>query len=230
MSLLVPWRRAAWLTIAICVIAVVGMGIAFHDRTTASGFDKIVSRQITDWAGPVRFNSFLLNCLRISDPMLVAGVLIMMAAVAAAIRWREALALVVATPAVALFLTEIVLKPWVHRTTVIVGAQSGYPPAFPSGHETGLSSVLVLILLALLRSRISVRLRAIGVAVLVAIFGLGAIGLVAWSYHYATDTIGALAVCLASTLSLGLAIDAVVIRRATRRALPREDRVPAIGR
>ena len=117
------------------------------------------------------------------------------------------------SPILAIVLTEVVLKPIVGRSLTYDFAGIALPRsgAFPSGHETGLA-------VADRRARGADAARAAGGGLarrsswcaLALWTAIGAVGLVANLYHYATDTIGGVLVAVAAVLGVALLVDAVV--------------------
>jgi hypothetical protein len=220
MRRLVPWPRAAVAVAAASAAVVAVIGVAVHDRTAPIWFDHRVVRAINHNV-PFWLQDALLH---LTDPALVVGVLAVTAIVAGALRRWNVVALVVLAPSVAVVLSEVILKPLIHRTK---GADS---LAYPSGHETGLASVLCVLGLILLSSGLRVAYKAIGTAVLVAALIAGAVALVGRYLHYATDTVGAIGVTLAVTLLVGLLIDAVTARLAPRMNVATARQRAAAGR
>jgi membrane-associated phospholipid phosphatase len=124
-------------------------------------------------------------------------------------RGRGAL-LAALSPLGASALTELVLKPLIGRT------HSG-GVSFPSGHATGLGSVLAVVVVLAVDQR-PPRLPGwaqwvVGLATgVLAVAGCAA--LVAAQYHYASDTLGGIGVAVASVLILALVVDGWFDRRA----------------
>ena len=95
---------------------------------------------------------------------------------------------------------------------------AGY--AFPSGHETALTSAVLVLLVLVLRSNLSGRRRALAVGIALLWIVLGAAGLVRNLYHYATDTVGGICVATVVVLGAALVVDAVTARRTAKQADP----------
>lgn len=160
--------------------ALVLLGLAVGTRST----------RVDDWF--IRTGAAhrgLHRLLIFTEPPLVVGLLLV--AFAAALwrrRWRLAAAMVV-TPAVALVAMRVLKR--------VFGRTKGeHPPslAFPSGHVTMTVVVLAMVVLVL-----GARVWAMAAAAVLAV--LAALGQ-AFTYHYFTDTVGALllatsVVCLA---------------------------------
>jgi membrane-associated phospholipid phosphatase len=198
--LVAPSWRPACIGIVVAAIAVVVVtGAAVHGRQGPTGFDT--------WAAGPLFNHISeltgVRLLNLSSPGLSVGGLAVVAVLAALIRYWALVAVATAAPVVAIIVTEVVLKPIVHRS-IADGA-----PAYPSGHETGLVSLLVVLLLVLARAPFSRAVTAILVTLLALWAAVGAIGLVRAHYHFPTDTIGGMGVAVACVLSVALVIDRV---------------------
>lgn len=221
MSPLVPWPRAAVAIIAVCGLAVGVLGIGVHNDIRGTAFDLA----ITDWIVRNLSGGLLSNALRLADPALVFGLLAMVGA-AAALRHRwDITLLAAAAPLAALAVVELILKPVVHRAFLLAASRdTSGPLSFPSGHETGVSSLLAVLALLVLRSGLSVVARVLATLALLAFFVVTSIGLVGRYDHYPTDTIGALGVSvmcvLAAALSLDRAASGLRRRRARTQAAP----------
>jgi undecaprenyl-diphosphatase len=143
-------------------------------------------------------------------------------------RWDVAVFAAV-SPVLAIVLTEVVLKPIVGRYLTYEFAQIALPRsgAFPSGHETGLASLTTELAILTLRAPIAAAWRALVVSALALWTAVGAIGLVANLYHYATDTVGGVGVAVATVLGVALLVDAVSARFSSpaARSLPSTSRV-----
>ncbi|MFN2560191.1 MAG: phosphatase PAP2 family protein [Jatrophihabitans sp.] len=191
------WRRACIGVIVAAIAVVAVVGAAVHGRQTPTGFDTWAARplfnQISELTGA--------RLLNLSSPALSVGGLAVVAALAALVRNWALVAVATVAPTVAIIVTEFVLKPIVHRSI------SDAATAYPSGHETGLVSLLVVLLLVLSRAPFSRAVTAIVVTLLGLWAAIGAIGLVRGHYHFPTDTIGGMGVAMACVLSVALVID-----------------------
>jgi membrane-associated phospholipid phosphatase len=213
---LVPWPRAALAVIAACVAVVALLGALVYDDTGGNWFDngvlRVIRDVVPDWVQGA--------AMHLTDPPLVLGLLVSIAIVGLLVRRLDIAALAVLAPAVSVLLTEEVLKPLVHRSNTVVthGLGQSEALAYPSGHETGLASLACVLGVILLSSRVRNGRKLLWAAVLALAVVAAAMGLVGQFYHYATDTIGALGVALAVTLTAGLLIDrtAAMIRSAQR--------------
>jgi membrane-associated phospholipid phosphatase len=202
---LVPRPYLGITVAAVCAALVAAMGIDFHDKNTGTAFDTHVDNWIRK-----RSPRLMSDLVHLADPQLVAALFCALIVAAALRRRWDVVLLAAITPLAAVVLNEHILKPWIHRTqaTPYIIHLFGYAPlAFPSGHETGIGSFLTVCGLLVLGSRWT-RRRKIAV---ITVFGLidlvAAIALVGRYYHYATDTIGALLVCISITLLVGLLVD-----------------------
>ena len=217
-SRLVPWPRRAWVVVAACLLVVVSMGVAFHDENHGTSFDDTVDRWLHTHGQP-----FWKTLIHLTDPWLVVTVYVVLIAWALWRRRREVVALAVLTPIVTVESVEHVLKPIVHRTlylpaadTPVVKAIFGghIPLAYPSGHESGIGSLLAVGGLLVLTSAWTLRGKLVAVALVVLLALIASVSLVGRYYHYATDTIGSMFYAVAVVLVVGLAVDAVLARRA----------------
>jgi membrane-associated phospholipid phosphatase len=208
------WRRAALVIVVVAAAVVLAMSIALHGRGTTS-FDTWTTRELYFHIS----DSARLFLLGLTTPAISFALLGFIALLAALLRKWEVVALAVIGPLLALVMTEIVLKPLVDRRwypTSIGGTQSP-GVAFPSGHETGLVSLLIVLAVLLARVQLSRRARGIAHGVLALWAVLGAVGLVRAFYHYATDTIGAVGVSVTCVLGVAILIDVCAASGAQRR-------------
>lgn len=204
-------RRAAAITLG-CAAAVVAIlaGLVFH-QVNGNAVDRAAARLVARLipSHVLELGTWLV------DPPLVAGVIAGLAISAAIGRQWRVCALVLLTPAIALTLTQVVLKPLIGRVPPGFGAEIG-TYAYPSGHETGLASLVCVLALLLLRSSMPTPIKAAGLVALVGVLAAAAIVMVGLSMHYLTDTIGGVGVALAVTLGLALALDAMARKLALR--------------
>jgi membrane-associated phospholipid phosphatase len=193
--------------VAASVVVVAILGGLVHDDTHTNRLDnailRLISDVVPDWLQRL--------ALHLTDPPLVAGLLVSTAVVAALVRRWDVTVLAVLAPLIALWLTEDVLKPLVHRSNVLVtvGLSDSESLAYPSGHETGLASLVTVLGLVLLGSGVRRGRKIVWTAVLAAALVAAAIALVGRYFHFATDTVGAVGVALTVTLTVALAIDKV---------------------
>ncbi len=185
-------------------LVVAALGLLFSGKRVGSALDENVY-----WAVYKQFvgERGLLEAMLVpTEPVLLVVVigLIVMVAIA---RHRPRLAvLAVAGPLIASLLSSPVLKPLFGRTI------NDGSLAFPSGHTTGMVSVLTVLVLATVPLRKSWLILAIVGALVIAV--IGATALVGMKYHYVTDTVGGAGVAIAVVLTTALLIDRVAGRRA----------------
>jgi membrane-associated phospholipid phosphatase len=196
-----PWCTAA---LVAAVVLVTVLGVALHDRQSPTAFDNWAARPLFAHLSDSAGNALL----ALSASPITLGVLVVVVLVGALVRSWELVTLAVVGPAVAVLATEYLLKPLVHRqiTNTLPGN------AFPSGHEAGLASMLVVLLLLLPRARLSPRATGVLALALAVWAALAAVGLVRAHWHVATDTIGGLGLGVACVVGAALLIDAVSTR------------------
>jgi len=213
------WRIAAAAAIAMSVLFVAVLGVRLHDAGPTA-FDVWALRHSVSAIGSGDASALL----HFSEPAVSLSVIVVVAALAAVARRWRLVVLAAIGPALAVVLTEYVLKPVIDRYLVQPGVplavlRAAYSGAFPSGHETGVASAAVLTLVAVGQLRVGVAARAAIAAVLAAWAGVAALGLIRNFFHYATDTVGALGVSVAVVLGGAWAIDAAVPAVGRRRQL-----------
>lgn len=194
-------RRWAAIALLVSVGTFAVLAVLVHDRAD-NRLDRFVYVHVLD----IVPNAVIDALINLTDPPLVIGAIVSAALLGVLWRRWDVTVLVVAVPVLSVLLTERVLKPLIHRT------DQGFL-AFPSGHETGVASVACTFLIITLAADITVRAKIVLTAVLCADIVLAAVALVGKDYHYATDTVGALALSLAVTVTVALALDAVRARR-----------------
>jgi membrane-associated phospholipid phosphatase len=146
--------------------------------------------------------------------------MVLVLACAAARRWRGSVLAAVAVPAAAA-LTELVLKPFIHRT--LHGALS-----FPSGHATSMFALAIVSAVLLADPpgrRVSAAARlllALGALLTAAAVSAA---MVAMGFHYFTDTVGGAALGTAMALLSAFIIDWAAASRHVR--FPRPTRQPS---
>jgi undecaprenyl-diphosphatase len=205
-SIIIPGLRPMALTVLIAAAgALVALSIAFHNDLHGTALDNWLARNLVNDLGS-RLRAFTLHT---SDQHLTTGLLVLVVLAALAVRRWDVALFATAAPLVAIFLTEVVLKPAVNRTLVFAFAGDRAPGggAFPSGHETGLATLTVELAVLALRAPVAAGWRALVVAVLAAWTGVGALGLTANLYHYATDTLGGVLVAIVTVLGIALLVD-----------------------
>ena len=196
-----PLRPLAWGVIAVGTLVLTVMGIWLHDTARATANDNRIGSWLAAHIGPTA-QSLL---LALSEPGLTVGIVLAVAAVAALRRrWRVA-ALALLGPGLGFLLEAYVLKPGIGRRL-----DTAY--AFPSGHETGVTTMLTLLLVVAWHARLP-RIGKAAAVVVALLWSLGAAaGLVRAGYHYASDTLGGIALGPAVVLLVALGLDALVRR------------------
>jgi membrane-associated phospholipid phosphatase len=193
---------------AVLAAALVGVLAATYARTSSSGgLDGSADRWLI-----THFGAHVGLVRAVADLGGPASVVAMTAVLTAALlllrRARGAL-LAVAAPTVATLLTEVVLKP-------LVGATHSGGASFPSGHATGFSAVVFVLLVLVLDQRVprlAPWLQVVVGLIAAALVGCVCAALVAAQYHYFSDTLGGAGVALACVLTLALIVDGCADRR-----------------
>jgi membrane-associated phospholipid phosphatase len=207
---LVPWPRAAAGIAIGAAVTFLAIGLVVWHDDQGLAVDNVFNRWIHR-----TFDVYTRHdMVQLTDPWAIALAAALIAGSALLARRWDIAVLSVTAPVVATGLTEYVFKPLFARSVPLVAQLTGIEAeAYPSGHETAVSSVLVLLGLVLLRSRLAIGVKVVGVLALTAYYVVTVFGLVGQYYHYLTDTIGALAVALAVVLGGALALDRVGRRR-----------------
>ena len=169
-------------------------------RVDAAGSRVIGSRRLAaslsrHHLGRLDAPHFLDRLVWLGSPISVVALAVALAVLAFVWRDRFGMVLAGAGPLVAELLTEQVLKPLVHRQL-----PSGIN-SFPSGHATGITAIVAVLLVLLYRRHGGVlALRALPVlTVVVAVVGVAIVRL---HYHYLTDVVGGVGVGAAAVLAL----------------------------
>jgi membrane-associated phospholipid phosphatase len=202
------WRRAAITLIAVAVAGLVALSVAFSDDRRPSAFDSWAVQRLYAHVGP----NLARAMLGATEPLLTLSVCVLVAVVALAYRRWDIAAVTVVAPIAAVVLSEVILKPIigrrlsfsVHERLITI---PGY--AFPSGHETGLTSLTAECALLVLRAPISAAKRGVAVSLLGVWTVIGALGLVRNGYHYVTDTVGGICVSIICVFGIALLVDAI---------------------
>ena len=140
-------RRPLALGAIVVAVAVVAALAAIVWQATTTPFDLWVFRDLREQVG-TRTGELLLD---LSSPVIPVALLAGVVVVALRHRRRDLAALAVLGPSICVVTTEWVLKPLVGR--VMVGnlahpAAAMQSLAFPSGHETGVASAALVLLIA----------------------------------------------------------------------------------
>lgn len=159
-----------------------------------------------DWCGRQLFDGLSHSASQVlvgfSAPQISLALLVIVVVSAAYVRRADLVTLAVLAPVVAVVLCEYVGKP-------VVGRLRGGTGSFPSGHETGVCSAALVLAVALAQLTLTRRTRAIwwgGLGLWIIAAGAG---LVRAGWHYVTDVVGAVALCVVVVFGVALAIDRV---------------------
>jgi undecaprenyl-diphosphatase len=114
----------------------------------------------------------------------------------------RALALVLVGPPIAMILQSTILKPLIGRTR-------GDELAFPSGHTTSVTSIAVALAVIVLSIPLTQAWRRGLLTTFVVVPVAVAVCLVGRDYHYPTDTVGAVGLCLAVVPLAAVILDAM---------------------
>lgn len=214
MPLLPPrFRPAAVVLLAACAVIVAVLGALVYHGASPDALDRAVLRALPAESTPGGRNLAVIAQLGGSIPIALLTILLCYCCLALR-RYRGAIMLAVSVP-VTTCLTEFVLKPLIHRVYISF-------LSFPSGHSTGVftlvAGIVVLLLTGPPAARAPAALRAVLACCAVAVGGAVAAGLVIAHMHYFTDTIGGAATGTGVTIAVALAVDLAADRRARRRA------------
>lgn len=198
--------------IALCAIVIAVLGALTAHQSQANSVDaRIDAAIIARLAAHMRAADLVVELGNQRTVTIICAVLVL---ACLALRRPRGAVLIVVSVLVASGLTENVLKPLFGRT--LGGALS-----FPSGHETGVSSMAVAVIVVLAgpaRPRLPAALRWLLMAVAAAAVVALSPALVAVHFHYFSDTIGGVAVGIGTVLATALVVDAVTARLARARA------------
>ncbi|MGY1631576.1 phosphatase PAP2 family protein [Geodermatophilus sp. SYSU D01186] len=201
-------RRPLLALAASSAVLVVTLGVVYHGERAGEGVGGRFDRWVIDalpWTVPVR-SSALSSFGALTGMQSAALAAVVLAAVFCALRrWRLA-GLAVAGPA----LTVVTTAAGKHLVSREFYDDPG-SLAYPSGHTAGVTSVLLVVALAVL-SRVRAQVAAVAaLALLVVTAGAATVGLtmVLLNGHYTTDVIGGYCTALAVTLGSAEAVDAV---------------------
>src|SRR5690348_3909065 len=148
-------RRLAGAVAGACLAVPLLLAALFQGKRFGNPFDDKVQGAIV-WHLSTRVLDGLLH---LTDPVPMTAALAVLAAAAALCRRWALCAVTVLSPLLALLVTEVVLKPLVHRTH-----QGGL--AFPSGHERAPACLATILALLVLRSGWHVAAMAAAIAAL----------------------------------------------------------------
>jgi membrane-associated phospholipid phosphatase len=200
-------RSRAGALLACCATVVAVLGVLLAHRAAPGWFDHGVDSPVINWFGGHQGLALWLAAPGSGIPAAVLSAAVVVGCLLAG-RLNGAVLAAAAVP-VAVGLTEVLLKPLVHRT--YLGALS-----YPSGHTATMfalaATVTVLVLIPpqpagarTLRALIALAAYAAAVAVAVAVIGL--------RWHYFTDTVAGAAVGTGTVCGLALILDLPAPRR-----------------
>jgi membrane-associated phospholipid phosphatase len=204
-SLLPPRARRPAVGLVVLCAAVVAVGaVLYHRQRRAGALDDAVD----DWLFTIfgRFRVILYQLLHVAD-LPVVGTVLAVVVVTALLRARPDIAALAAIgPAVAIGLTELVLKPLVQR-------RYNNWLSYPSGHTVGMLSTCTVLAVIVLGAGLTLALRvAIGV-LLLAVSTVVVLALLVDGFHYFTDTVAGVALSVGVVLLVALAVDRVTVTR-----------------
>jgi membrane-associated phospholipid phosphatase len=191
------------------VAVLVVLAVVFSHRHEGSPFDQAVYAQV--YKSFVGERGWLQAMLVPTDPVLLVIVVALVVMVAVARRRPRVAVLAVTGPLLAIGLNGVLLKPLVGRTI------NNGNLAYPSGHTTGLVSVLTVLVLATLTSRVPKSLISLVIVVALLLTTTAATALVGMKYHYVTDTVGGACLAVATVLGVALVVDWATAKRRSSR-------------
>jgi membrane-associated phospholipid phosphatase len=191
-------RRSAVVLSAACVVALTVLAVRYHGGDRPGAFDEWAYVGLTNLRLP---RGPLTGVVDAVPPVFVGLVAVLTVALVARRRWRRA-ALATLGPGLALLVTEVGKR--------LVGRSLDGGLALPSGHTTGVASVVTMIAVLRISRATHVR-RAALLGLLAVTLAAEAIGflMVTLHFHYATDIVAGYCVALAMPLAVALAIDGV---------------------
>jgi membrane-associated phospholipid phosphatase len=205
-ALIAPGYRVAAGIVAVlgaAVMSLIAAAVAGHTREL--WLDRVIDNRIMASPGHAGV-AFAVAELGSPVSVTVIAVLVCLACLLTR-RFRGAWLVAVTAPAVGL--TDIGLKPLIHRT------YAGFL-SYPSGHTMGafsMATVAVVLLLGPLHPPLRRGVRGLLAAAAALIGCAVALCLVVRRMHYFTDTVGGAALAIAMVLVFALVIDAVADRR-----------------
>jgi membrane-associated phospholipid phosphatase len=204
-----PARRIAVILICCCAVLVAGGAVLSAGRSQPNALSRPVDSWIRDHIGAHHTALQLISTLGVLGSELVAAALVV---AALAGRRRNVAALALISVPVAWILTEFVLKP-------LVNERIGGFLTYPSGHTQAVLCVATLLTVALLnppRGGPATWLRAVVLAIMLAVGVAVAISMIGLDYHYFTDTVAGAAVGVGVPLGIALGLDTPRARRMLR--------------
>lgn len=200
----------------LCAFVTALLGVRYLGESQGGWMDHLAVRAVGEvFAG----REWLLHIMATPSEPIPVSLVITIVAVAAAVRRRPGVVvLVTAGPVAAVVLASVILKP-------IFGRTSDGGLVFPSGHTASLVSVLTVLTL-LAAATANRRRRAVLIAITVAgslaLTAALMIALVGLGYHYLTDTVGGFCSAVATVLAVAHLIDRVSVRPVIRPGVKNE--------
>lgn len=191
-------RRPAAVVAVACAVVLTALSVRYHGGDRPGAFDRWVYGELLKARLP---NGPLTRVADLVAPTFAGLAAVLTLVLAARRRWRPA-ALTTLGPGLALLTTEVAKR--------LVGRSLDGMLALPSGHTTGVASVVAVI--ALLQIGRAEHLRRAAVLGLLAVtMAAAVIGvlMVALHFHYATDVLAGSCVAVAVPLAVAFAIDAM---------------------
>lgn len=221
MALLIPQHmRLPSVVIAVSVwgVAMV-IGVLMAGQQQPGLVDRTLIHQVHAMVGDRGKLAELL--LAPTDTGVIAAAAVLLVVIALARRRWDVVGLAIAGPAIAVGLTELVLKPVFDRR--LYGLLS-----YPSGHAVASVAVYTVATMALTSgaTRLWRRIAAVGWGLLTMVIMTG---LVAMNCHYPTDTVGGVCVAVGVILPCALLSDTIAHRRRPKVPIPMPRLRPAQG-
>lgn len=197
-----PWRPVAALTWLASLLVLGVLADHFRHDPGLDGADAALGSKV---AARLQAHTHLLSvATKLGSPAVVIGGSVLLALACLAVRrWRASVFALCAAP-IAGVLSDIVLKPLVHRTHYS-------SLMFPSGHTTGAFALALTVVVLLLPGADTRLLPAafrllIGIAALAAA-SVTAVAVVALGWHYATDAVGGVVTAVVAVVGVAAVVD-----------------------
>jgi membrane-associated phospholipid phosphatase len=200
-------RWPAGIIAVCCLVLVVVLGVLFAHQSQGWAIDRVVD----SWIMGLHIPSGTLGLIsRLGGETAMTAMTAGLALGCLVARRLSGAALTVGGVLLASGLTELVLKPLVHRTITV-----SHYLTYPSGHTTGLfalSTALAVVLLSPTAARPGAAIRIGVVAAAVIVSCVVALAMIGLDFHYFTDTVGGAAVGAGTVLGVAFLLDVDVIR------------------
>ena len=201
-------RPRVGMLLAGCAILVAVLGVLFAHQSTADGFDRAIDSPVIGWFGGRGHIALWLAYPGTTIPAVAVSAVIVVACLLTG-RLRGA-ALAAAAVPVAVGVSEVLLKPLVHRTYL-------GQVVYPSGHVAAvfaLAATVTVLLLAPPRPPAALWVPAVTAAYVIA--AAVVIGVIGVRFHYFTDTVAGAAVGTGTVCALALLADLIPAVRPSR--------------